>query len=149
MEWNEIQNSEDMERFLSIFNYFHDSCLKGLCMWTDSYVNEDFSMNVSMEFETNIRILFQRQESTPSAIELLFEGVTQFHLNPPSENHDSIINNATLVLQDGLFYWADDDWEPNAPYSVECNWISSKKAKWRDVSSWMGKQRRYGVLKEH
>ena len=80
MEWIEVNDSEDIENLLEKFGGFHDSCLKELFMWTDSYVDENLSMGVSAELDTNVRILFQRQFRDPSAIELLFEGVTQFHI---------------------------------------------------------------------
>jgi hypothetical protein len=51
-------------------------------MWTERYVDENLSMGMSPELDTNVRILFQRQFRDPSAIELLFEGVTQFHIIP-------------------------------------------------------------------
>nr|WP_255291925.1 hypothetical protein [Bacillus pseudomycoides] len=98
---------------------------------------------------TNVRILFQRQYENPSAIELLFEGVTQFHLTPPPENHDSTIFGASLLLQNNLFYWADDiGWKPNEVTQYEVSWIAAKSVKWRDVSSWMGDKMRYGVISE-
>ena len=116
-------------------------------MWTDSYVDGNLSMGVSPELDTYVRILFQRQFRDPSAIELLFEGVTQFHIVPSPINFDSIIYDAKLILHKGLFYWADAyDWEPE-DYSLHTNsWISAKSLKWRDASSWMGKQNRYGVI---
>jgi len=56
-----------------------------------------------------VRILFQRQYCDPSAIKLLFEGVTQFHIVP---SH-SIIYDAKLILHNGIFYWAGNyDWDP-------------------------------------
>lgn len=35
MEWNEIKGIEDINRFLKMFGYFHDSCLKEMLMWND------------------------------------------------------------------------------------------------------------------
>lgn len=148
MEWIEIQGNEDIQRFLNMFGNFHDSCLKELLMWTDSYVEKDLSMGVGMGFDTKIRMLFQRQFNNPSAIELLFEGVTQFHLSPSPEYHDSIIFDASLLIQDGTFYWANAyNWKPN-DHDEEVTWISSQRVKWRDVSDWMGEKKRYGVLSE-
>ncbi|PEI90320.1 hypothetical protein CN679_18005 [Bacillus pseudomycoides] len=145
MNWNTIKTKEDIENLLHLFGGFHDSCLKELYMWTDSFVGEDLSMRVLSG--TNVRILFQRQYENPSAIELLFEGVTQFHLTPPPENRDSTIFGASLLLQNNLFYWADDiGWKPNEVTPYEISWIAAKSVKWRDVSSWMGDKMRYGVI---
>ncbi|MFF2755815.1 hypothetical protein ACFVR1_19160 [Psychrobacillus sp. NPDC058041] len=147
MDWIEVKNSKDIENILKEFGWFHDSCLKELYMWTESYVDENLSMAVPIGLDMNVRILFQRQFRNPSAIELLFEGVTQFHILPSPENYDSIIYDATLIFHKGLFYWADQsDWKPEN-YTLETNsWISAKSLKWRDASSWMGKQNRYGVI---
>ncbi|WP_026692340.1 hypothetical protein [Peribacillus kribbensis] len=148
MKWIEIKGNEDIKKLLEIFGNLHDSCLKELLMWTDSFVDKDLSMGVGLGLDTNIRMLFQRQSINPSAIELLFEGVTQLHLSPSPENYDSIILDAILLLQDGTFYWADAyDWKPIS-HDDEVTWIASKRVKWRDVSNWMGDNRRYGVLNE-
>ena len=147
--WQELKNSGDIENLLDTFGGFHDSCLKELYMWTESYVDDNLSMGMSIEeLDTNVRILFQRQYRNPSAIELLFEGVTQFHIVPSPINYDSIIYDAKLILHEGLFYWADNyDWEPGDTTFVSNSWISSERLKWRDVSSWMGEQNRYGVIR--
>ncbi len=145
MDWVDVKNNKDIEDVLDKFGYFHDSCLKELYMWTDSYVDENLSMSVSPELDTNARMLFQRQANNPSAIELLFEGVTQFHIVPSV----SIIYDAKLILHNELLYWTDDfDWEPGANRNGTNSWIAAKSLKWRDVSSWMGKQNRYGVMKK-
>ncbi|WP_071395091.1 hypothetical protein [Bacillus tuaregi] len=150
MNWVEVINNKDIEEVLDKFGYFHDSCLKELYMWTDSYVGENLSMGMSPELDTNVRILFQRQYNDPSAIELLFEGVTQFHIVPSPINYDSIIYDAKLILHKGLFYWANDlDWEPEDNNNGTISWIAAKSLKWRDASSWMGKQNRYGVINEN
>ena len=147
MEWIEVKDSKGIENLLEKFGGFHDSCLKELYMWTDSYVDENLSMGVSPELDTNVQILFQRQFCDPSAIELLFEGVTQFHILPSPINYDSIIYDVKLILHKGLFYWADAyDWEPEDCSHHTNSWVSAEHLKWRDASSWMGKQNRYGVI---
>ncbi|MDF2535373.1 MAG: hypothetical protein K0R18_1532 [Bacillales bacterium] len=147
MEWNEVKTNEDIENLQKLFGGFHDSCLKELYLWTDSYVNEKLSMGMSSS--TNVRILFQRQFENPSAIELLFERVTQIHMAQPPEGHDSIIYGASLLLEDELFFWADDySWRPSEIIEYDVSWIASRNLKWRDVSSWMGKKMRYGVISE-
>jgi len=147
MEWNEIKTIEDIENLFMLFGGFHDGCLKELYLWTDSYVDEELSM--AMSSGTNVRILFQRQIENISAIELLFESVTQFHMSPPPVNYDSVIYDATLLFEDELFYWADDSsWSPNKSIDYDVSWISSKRLKWRDASSWIGRKMRYGVISE-
>lgn len=147
MEWKELKDRNDINSLLVTFGGFHDSCLKELYMWTESYVDEDLSMSMSTDLDTNVRILFQRQYDSPSAIEMLFEGVTQFHIVPSPINYDPVIYEAKLFLHEGYFYWADDyDWESNNLTQGANSWISAKNLKWRDVSSWMGKKSRYGLI---
>ncbi|MGF9963282.1 hypothetical protein [Bacillus rhizoplanae] len=118
-------------------------------MWKECYVGERLSMAVPTGLDTNVRILFQRQFENPSAIELVFEGVTQFHVIPSGENQDSIIYDATLLLQDDTFYWENMyGWTLDDNHYKDVSWIAAKGVKWRDVSSWVGKQMRYGVLKD-
>ncbi|MEZ7171718.1 hypothetical protein [Sporosarcina sp. OR05] len=143
MEWNEVEGVEDINKLLKTFGYFHDSCLKELVMWNDFHVQKDLSMAFGDGLDNNIKMLFQRQFNDPSAIELLFEGVKEFHLGDAG-----LILDANLILQDGMFIWADAyDWKPN-DNDENITWIASMKVKWRDVSHWMGDERRYGELTE-
>lgn len=149
MNWNKFNNSTDIENFMDLFGEFHDSCLKELYMSTETFVDEELSMSMSVNLDTCVRILFQRQDRDPSAIELLFKGVTHFHIYPRAENQDSIIYGAKLLLIEGQFYWAEDEeWQIDQPFLQPISWISAKEIYWRDVSPWMGKKRRYGVLGE-
>jgi hypothetical protein len=147
MKWNEIKTTEDIKKLQMLFGGFHDSCLKELYLWTDSYVDKDLSM--AMTSGTNVRILFQRQFENTSAIELLFEGVKQFHMSPPPEDSDSVIYGASLFIEDELIYWGDDSsWSLKKNINSDVSWISSKRLRWRDVSSWIGEKMRYGVISE-
>ncbi|MFX4260747.1 hypothetical protein ACOBQJ_00975 [Pelotomaculum propionicicum] len=146
MHWEDIEGNEDVNKLLKLFNYFHDSCLKELYMWSDHYVDNDLSMNTSAELDHKVRVIFQRQDKNPSAIEVFFENVTELHIIPTSENYDSIIHEATFLFEDGTFYWADVfGWKPEDKLTKEASWLSSKKVKWRDVSGWMGNKLRYGT----
>ncbi|MBB4826442.1 hypothetical protein HNO89_003702 [Sporosarcina luteola] len=140
MVWIEIKSREDIKEFQTMFGSFHDSCLKELVMWNGFHVNEDLSMAFGDGLHNNIRMLFQRQYNNPSAIELVFEGVQEFHLR-----NARFIYDANLIIHDGMFFWSDMyEWKP---YDTDehTTWIASKKVKWRDVSEWMGDERRYGL----
>ena len=145
MNWHELREESDIKDLLERFGYFHDGCLREMHMWTGTYVDEDFSMSVSGELDTNVKMLFQRQYSNPSAIELLFEGVTGIHIIPTPENYDSIIRDATILKCNHNFYWADDsNFHPGKGIENGVSWIAAKKLKWREANNWMGKQNRYG-----
>ncbi|MGI2326770.1 hypothetical protein [Planococcus sp. YIM B11945] len=146
MKWEVIQDKIDILTLMDFFGGFHDSCLKELVMLTDSYIEEDLSMSMSMEMDTCVRVLFQRQEK-PSAIELVFKGVTGLILIPRPANYDSVIRGATLTMQDGFFYWADtEEWQLEQRFDGTSSWISAKEIQWREISEWMGEKRRYGLI---
>ncbi|SFC82721.1 MULTISPECIES: hypothetical protein [Bacillaceae] len=52
MKWNEIKTTEDIKKLQILFGGFHDSCLKELYLWTDSFVDEDLTM--AMTSGTNV-----------------------------------------------------------------------------------------------
>lgn len=144
MDWIEIKEQSDIDYLLEYFGYFHDGCLREMYMWTGTYVNSDLSMKVPGELDTNVKVLFQRQYNNPSAMEILFEGVTGIHIIPSPENYDSIIQDAIILKLEDYFYWADDyNWHPKKNKNNRINWIAAKKMKWREANDWMGKQNRY------
>lgn len=146
--WNPITAQSDIKHLLNVFGGFHDSCLREAHVWTDQYVSTDLSMKC--DGNTQIRLLVQRQGKEPSAIELLFEKVTTFHLLPSRENYDSIIFGATMLRDDDVYYWADSaGWSPKLPERDSTTWVGAKKLSWRDASNWMGSQRRYGEQEFH
>ena len=102
-------------------------------------------MTCSPQLDTHVRLLIQRQFSAPSAIELLFDEVMGLNVAPSPDNYDSIIFEATLLLKEGVFYWADvGDWLPDQEDIIHTTWIAAQKLKWRDASEWMGGELRYG-----
>ncbi len=145
MEWNEINSQKDADKLMNIFGDFHDSCVREAHLWTDHWVSDYLSMSCPGNLDNRIRFLIQRQFKNPSAIELLFDEVTQFNLVPTSENFDSIIYQATLlVMDDGNIYWSPEgEWRPDSPDKDESTWISAKKLCWREVP-WLGEKLRYG-----
>ncbi|MBU9722776.1 MULTISPECIES: hypothetical protein [Bacillaceae] len=151
MNWTELKNQSDIDKLLHTFGGFHDSCLKELHMWTGTYVEQNFGMCFPRDLgsDTNARVLFQRQWPNPAAIELLFEGVTKIQIVPPPAEYLPLIFDAQIVLHNDQFHWTDnDEWKTGQAYSESINLIASKGLKWRDVSEWLGKQNRYGVINE-
>jgi hypothetical protein len=111
-------------------------------IWTEHYVSEDLSMACQGQLDTHARMLFQRQYKPLSALELVFHQVLGFRLSPSPENYDSIIFDATLTLQDGVFCWADDFGLTEG--DEDTTWVTAKELWWRDASEWMGAELRYG-----
>jgi hypothetical protein len=142
--WNPISSQADIERLLKLFGWFHDGCLREAHVWTEHSVSSDLRMSCSGNLDTRVRILIQRQFKEPSAIELLFEQVTTFHLKPSPENYDSIIFGATMLVENDVFYWADSEgWSLNSSEHDNATWISAKKLSWRDASNWMDAELRF------
>jgi hypothetical protein len=145
MDWIEIASQEDVDHLMEVFGGFHDSCLREVHVWTDHWVRPDLSMYYPSDLNTQIRILFQRQVQSHSAIEILFEKVTHFNLAPTPEHYYPIIFGARMAIEDGIIYWAnDEDWSPESASINIHTWISARQARWRDVSPWMGAELRYG-----
>ena len=144
--WNRLTSTADINNLLKVFDGFHDSCLREAHLWTEHWVGSDLRMHCSGELDTRVRLLIQRQFNAPSAIELQFEQVVTFHLQPSPRNYDSIILGATMLIDGDTFYWADTGgWSPAAKDRDQATWIASKKVSWRDASDWMGADLRYWI----
>jgi hypothetical protein len=149
MNWQSLTSQADLDVLISLFGGFHDGCLKEAHLWTGNCVFPDLSMSCAGNLDIRVRLLFQRQFNNPSAIELLFEQVTAFHLHPCPPNDDAIIMDATLSHYDGLFYWAETyDWSPKDAAREDITWIAGKTLSWRDASEWMGDELRFGPKNE-
>jgi hypothetical protein len=147
MEWQEIRTQNDADALMEAFGDFHDSCTREAHLWTGHWVNPDLSMSFG-HLDTRIRFLIQRQFNSPSAIELLFEGVTRFNLVPAPEDCDSIILSATLLVRDRIIYWSPESgWSADKPNRDEFTWVAARRLLWREVN-WMGRDLRYGPKQE-
>jgi len=143
--WKPLSSQADLDQLMSLFGGFHDSCVREAHIWTEHFVDSELRMSCSGDLDTRVRLLIQRQYRGPSAIELLFEQVVTFHLQPSPENYDSIIFGAAMLCRGGTFYWAEDaGWSPESPKRDETSWIAAKKLSSRDASEWMGSDLRYG-----
>lgn len=146
MSWIEIASNEDVDQVMRAFGGFRDSCLREVHLWTDHWVKSDLSMYYPNGLNTRIRVLFQRQHASPSAIEILFENVTHFNLSPTPEQYYPVIFGAKMYMEEGILYWAnEEDWSIESASLNLHTWISARQAKWRDVSDWMGETLRYGA----
>jgi hypothetical protein len=125
--WTEINNQSDIDRLLDSYGHFQDSCLRDVYITTREFIDE----NLAMHFDNKLTasFLFQRQFGPTSVLELKFEYIEQFNFRPFDTNADPVIYDATLMIRNGLFYWADfSDWEIGDNDSI---WISGKKLFWR------------------
>jgi hypothetical protein len=126
--WMPLGTQADLDKLLELFGGFHDGCIREAHVWTETYVHPNLSMTCPGHLDNRVRLFVQRQFEAPSAIELLFEQVTTFHLLPSPDNYDSIIFGATMVHENDLSYWADSEgWSPAAPDRDKSTWIAAKK----------------------
>ena len=156
--WRSLTSERDAALLLEDFGAFHDSCLKEALVSTGAYVTPTLSMACPSTLHTEVRLLFQRQESPLSALELLFAQVTAFSVAPAPEGCDPIISNATLSLSGGIFTLAAYligsplqliPGQQPSPRSGEAGvFVSGRELSWREVSGRLGPNALYGVLED-
>lgn len=140
--WNALDTPEQIEAAMKAFGNFHDGCVREIHVATSHYVDPKLSMHFDARPE--VRMLVQRQFSSPSAIELRFAEIVELNVAFPDENYVAIIFSAGLFIEDGIVYWAEDGgWKPGTPRSQDSTWIAARRAWWRDASAWMGPDLRY------
>ena len=149
MTWIETVSQADLDSLMDTFGSFHDGCLKEMRLWTETFVHPNLSLSVGLGWDYHARFLFQRQWANPSAIEVQFDEIKSINIAPSPPNYDSIIFEATLLLEDGIFYWAEaGNWQSSEPDRDDVTWIAAGRMKWRDASEWIGETMRYGLQDE-
>jgi len=125
--WSEVKEQSDIEKLMELFGFFHDSCLRDIYISTREFVDE----KLAMHFENKLIaiLLFQRQFGPSTVLELKFEDIEQFNFRPFADGSNAVIYDATIMIANGHFYWADfADWKIGEDDSI---WISGKKLFWR------------------
>ena len=142
IEWTKVETQADADALMKVFGGFHDACIREAHLATGYWVAEDLHMRCAAELDNNIQFLVQRQFTNPAAVLLLFEEVTRFNLVPATENMDSIILDATVLVRDGTIYWSvEGGWAPDGENCDAVTWISAKRLRWRAVD-WLGEELR-------
>jgi len=136
--WTEIKDQADIDKLLEIYGYFHDSCLRDIYISTREFIDAKLAMHFNNKLTASL--LFQRQFEPTTVLELKFEDIEQFNFRPFDTNIDPVIYDATLMITNGLFYWADfAGWEIGDNDSI---WISGKKLFWRQRPELIGNVKR-------
>lgn len=138
LSWTLIKNEEDIEGFMNMYGYFHDSCIKEIHYKSGTFVRKDLSM--TMINEPVVRVLFQRQWENPSVIEVEFGDLVKLHLKPVDKEYTTDIFKATFKKKGDVFFWADREyWEENNPEDNNfATWISAKSVRWRKRNDLIG-----------
>ena len=102
--WNEIVQ-DGGSGLVDLFGDFKDSCVKEVRYVSGAYVDEELARWPYNDKRTLI-LLLQRQEEGPAAIELAFDGVECFHLEPAGEEYDCSIIRAEFYWREGMLWWS-------------------------------------------
>ena len=139
MNFFEINTNCDIELLMNEFGWFHDSCIKEMVYISGGYVEENGAM-YPFDSVKCVIIVFQSQDAKYRTIEVKFEGVEQMNLVPKQDDYDNIIYEASLIKNNGLFYWAEwCNFKVNDSNNTSGTWISSKKISWRPIEFKKGK----------
>lgn len=142
--WHSVPTKDDITFLMETVRYFHDSCLKELKYVSGAYVNNDLSMH-PINDTRELKMIIQRQDDNPSAIELVFSGLNYCKLFPSNEQFTCEILDTTLLWKDGNILWADCgglSLEEIEKYDGTV--ISAAGLRWRAVSEWIGRGEVYG-----
>lgn len=145
--WNEIINQHDLNNFMSLFDDFHDSCIKEFKYTSGAFVDKNLSMH-AVNDERNLKIVFHRQYTNPSSIEIEFVGLIQLTIFPANENYTSEISDATMIFDGKRFYWCDcGGLTINDFANYKGTLICSSKIRWRTVDEYIGENEIYSSKK--
>lgn len=141
--WYEIHNQEELENFMNMFGGFHDSCIKELTYVSGAFVSENLSM-YPVNNKRTMKIIFQRQTSNPTVIEMEFIGIQRLSIYPVDENYTCEILDATMVLAANCVCWYDCyalSESDLSNYKGTC--ICSSKVRWRVADEYIGEKEVY------
>lgn len=142
--WNEIVNQNDLDAFLNVVvSHFHDSCIKEMKYLSGAYVDESLDMYPVNDRRT-LSMIIEQQVKQHSVLELEFSGLRFLKLFPVDEQHTSEILEATLLYQDGLFYWYDCGLLARESLTeYEGTVICASRLRWRSLDGCLGQTELY------
>lgn len=141
--WNEIVNENDLNNFMDIINYFHDSCIKELKYISGAYVGETLSM-YPVNNKRTLNVIIQRQYKDISAIEMEFIGLKHLNMFPTDEEYTCEILDSTMILKEGCVYWCDCGGLSEADLeNYTGTMICASKVQWRAADEYIGPKEVY------
>lgn len=129
MQWNYLHSQQDIDKFMSSINRFHDSCLKELNYISGAYVDENLDM-CPINSQRCLDVVFQTQLDAIPEFAIRFEGLKYLKLIPCDESYTCEIFGANMFLKDDMICWYDSEELYN---NADCYGmvIYATKAKWR------------------
>jgi hypothetical protein len=126
--WNYIDDASDAEKLLNEARGFHDTVIVEINYISGSKNMEHGTFDI--DDVRRVTINFSDGGWCPP-IELVFEGVTEFHLRPAPDNYSSDIYEATLkFLSDETIFFCVDEAE-NEIDAKNSTWIKALNLRWR------------------
>lgn len=104
--WNSVTDTFTIKLLMDLVNSFHDSCLKEIRYISGAYVDGELAM-IPTNISRKLSVIIQRQSHNHSVVELEFNKLKLLKLVPLDEKYTCEIHSATLLLDNGLFYWFD------------------------------------------
>lgn len=139
--WNNICNKNDLEGLMNSFGNFHDSCIKEFKYVSGAYVSKNLSMQ-PINMERRPRVIFQRQDTNPSAIEIEFIGLNHMCIYPVNGEYTCEILSAAMKFYEEKIYWYDGENDINRN-DDKGTVICSTSARWRAVDEYIGSDEVY------
>ncbi|MDO4630054.1 MAG: hypothetical protein Q4C70_12810 [Planctomycetia bacterium] len=143
VEWFRIHSENGIQPLLWLMNGFHDTCVKEIWYDSGAYVNQDLSM-FPYNSRANLHLIIQGQWENPSTIELVFEEVSRFVLEPiPGDDEMCDIFDASMFLENGFFHWCDTDGYRDYAHlrdSIGVTWVRAPRVRWREVDRFLGQE---------
>lgn len=144
--WNEITTEKELNSFLDVVCYFHDSCLKEIKYISGAYVDEKLSMS-AVNNQRILNMIVQRQFKNPSVVEMQFVGLKYLKLFPSDENYTCEILDATMILKEDCIYWCDcGGLSEKDIEGYTGTTICASKVRWRPADEYIGAKEIYVTL---
>lgn len=144
--WTEITDNADIDKLMSNYGGFHDSCIVSISYQSGSFVDVNGAMGDGTSDEHTVSLITHSQWGKP--LELFFSGVCRCNITGFRESYFCDIFGATLMFRtdllgktrdDRLIVWADcenfdpktyqEKYPPDNGYEV--TYIIAEKLKYR------------------
>jgi len=130
--YKNIENNEDIEKFMDEASSFYDSVLKEIHYESGS--TREHESNTLYPFDTlaEVKMIFESQCNKGKIIEIVFEHIERLNLVPSSLGYDSMFENPYIFFcEDSIcFSRYENDVSKLNQSSSENTWLIAKKAKY-------------------
>jgi hypothetical protein len=136
--WSKLTTDNDIQSFMILFDYFHDSCIKEIRYTSGAYVDANLAMQPNND-KRIVNIIFQRQYKELTAIALRFMEIETLHLSPFGDDYTAEIFEATMFIKNGRIYWGDSANIKDNMNEYDGTWLCANRVEWRVIDECIGK----------